>query len=162
MNNARQRQFDVHDQAVQLASRVRNNVGDGAVRPSIELGEAGSLYLTRPRLADHLPDAATVIRQRIEQVYAQQSVLGEDGASHSVLPIAVTPERGAFIADLCRAERPSATLEIGMAWGLSTLHILAALAEVNHRAVLVEGLTQGLEGLIQLDVVFVALFRGAM
>lgn len=29
----------------------------------IELGEAGSLYLTRPRLADHLADAATVQRR---------------------------------------------------------------------------------------------------
>jgi NADPH:quinone reductase len=29
----------------------------------IELGEAGSLFLTRPRLADHLPDAATIGRR---------------------------------------------------------------------------------------------------
>lgn len=29
----------------------------------IELGEAGSLFLTRPRLADHLPDAETVQRR---------------------------------------------------------------------------------------------------
>lgn len=29
----------------------------------IELGEAGSLFLTRPRLADHLPDAETVRRR---------------------------------------------------------------------------------------------------
>ncbi|PZW38695.1 NADPH2:quinone reductase [Humitalea rosea] len=29
----------------------------------IELGEAGSLFLTRPRLADHLPDAATIQRR---------------------------------------------------------------------------------------------------
>jgi NADPH2:quinone reductase len=28
-----------------------------------ELGEAGSLFLTRPRLADHLADAATVQRR---------------------------------------------------------------------------------------------------
>jgi len=29
----------------------------------IELGEAGSLFLTRPRLADHLPDAQTIQRR---------------------------------------------------------------------------------------------------
>jgi NADPH2:quinone reductase len=34
-----------------------------------ELGEAGSLYLTRPRLKDHLPDAAT-IRARAAALYA--------------------------------------------------------------------------------------------
>jgi len=35
----------------------------------IELGEAGSLYLTRPRLADHLQDAGTVQR-RADEVFA--------------------------------------------------------------------------------------------
>jgi NADPH2:quinone reductase len=37
----------------------------GAVRDldPLELGEAGSLFLTRPRLADHLPDAATIQRR---------------------------------------------------------------------------------------------------
>jgi NADPH2:quinone reductase len=35
----------------------------------IELGEAGSLFLTRPRLADHLADAATVQR-RADDVFA--------------------------------------------------------------------------------------------
>jgi NADPH2:quinone reductase len=34
----------------------------------IELGEAGSLFLTRPRLADHLPDAAT-IRRRAADIF---------------------------------------------------------------------------------------------
>ena len=34
----------------------------------IELGEAGSLFLTRLRLADHLPDAAT-IRRRAADVF---------------------------------------------------------------------------------------------
>ncbi|MBP0445872.1 quinone oxidoreductase [Roseomonas sp. SSH11] len=42
----------------------------GAVRDldPIELGEAGSLFLTRPRLADHLPDATTV-RRRAADVF---------------------------------------------------------------------------------------------
>ena len=34
----------------------------------LELGEAGSLFLTRPRLADHLPDAAT-IRRRADDIF---------------------------------------------------------------------------------------------
>ena len=43
----------------------------GSVRDldPIELGEAGSLFLTRPRLADHLPDAAT-IRRRADDIFA--------------------------------------------------------------------------------------------
>ena len=35
----------------------------------IELGEAGSLFLTRPRLADHLPDGPTV-RRRASDIFA--------------------------------------------------------------------------------------------
>jgi NADPH:quinone reductase len=35
----------------------------------IELGEAGSLFLTRPRLADHLADAATV-QHRADEIFA--------------------------------------------------------------------------------------------
>jgi NADPH2:quinone reductase len=35
----------------------------------IELGEAGSLFLTRPRLADHLPDAETT-RGRAGEIFA--------------------------------------------------------------------------------------------
>ena len=34
-----------------------------------ELGEAGSLYLTRPRLNDHLPDAGT-IQARADALYS--------------------------------------------------------------------------------------------
>ena len=58
------------------ATRVRGLVVNyGAVSGSlddldpIELGEAGSLFLTRPRLADHLADAATVQR-RANDVFA--------------------------------------------------------------------------------------------
>ena len=35
----------------------------------IELGEAGSLFLTRPRLADHIQDAATT-RKRAHEIFA--------------------------------------------------------------------------------------------
>ena len=35
----------------------------------IELGEAGSLYLTRPRLADHIPDQAT-LQRRADDIFA--------------------------------------------------------------------------------------------
>ncbi len=43
----------------------------GSVRDldPIELGEAGSLFLTRPRLADHLPDAATT-RRRAADIFS--------------------------------------------------------------------------------------------
>lgn len=75
--------------------------------------------------------SAEAIRRRIEQTYAARSALGEDGIAYPIGPISVTSERGEFIAGLCRANRPCATLEVGMAWGMSTLHILAALIEAG-------------------------------
>jgi NADPH2:quinone reductase len=44
---------------------INYGAASGAVRDlnPIELGEAGSLFLTRPRLADHLPDAETIGRR---------------------------------------------------------------------------------------------------
>jgi predicted O-methyltransferase YrrM len=68
------------------------------------------------------------IRARIEEIYRSGKVLGEDGSEYSLGEVSVTPERGRFLVDLCRAENAKATLEIGMAWGLSTLFLLEALA----------------------------------
>jgi predicted O-methyltransferase YrrM len=48
---------------------------------------------------------------------------------YDILPAAVTPDRGAYLAKVCREVRPAATVEVGMAWGLSTLWILKALLE---------------------------------
>ncbi|HEY2105528.1 MAG TPA: hypothetical protein VGH29_07070, partial [Candidatus Binataceae bacterium] len=69
------------------------------------------------------------IAARIEQIYSAKSVKGEDGTMHSIVPAALPPERGGFLLEMCRAQRPIATLEVGLAWGLSTLHIFQALAE---------------------------------
>ncbi len=70
---------------------------------------------------------AAELRRFIEELYARGTVHGEDGTEHRIFPNSVTPDRGAFIRDVCRAERARSVLEIGMAWGLSTLHILEGL-----------------------------------
>jgi len=68
------------------------------------------------------------IREIIREIYRSGLVHGEDGAEYPIENTSVTPERGRFIGDLCRAEHATATIEIGMAWGLSTLFLLEALA----------------------------------
>jgi predicted O-methyltransferase YrrM len=113
----------------ELPGRDQNHNGNGAKPPERSAPNSEERGSAPSRVEARL-DAAC-IRRRIEQIYARQSILDDAGVNRAILPIAVTPERGAFIADLCRAERPAATLEVGMAWGLSTLHILAALAEVH-------------------------------
>jgi predicted O-methyltransferase YrrM len=74
-------------------------------------------------------EPARRIRASIERIYAAQSVQGEDGVTYSIMPVAVPPERGRFLLEVCRAHGGARTLEVGMAWGLSTLHIFQALAE---------------------------------
>jgi predicted O-methyltransferase YrrM len=75
--------------------------------------------------------AAGAIRRQIEQLYATRRLIGDDGVVCELDTLSVTAERGAFIAGVCREYRPAATLEIGMAWGMSTLFMLEALAEIG-------------------------------
>ena len=72
---------------------------------------------------------AARLRKFIERVYGDGIVRGEDGTQHPISPASITPDRGAFIRDICISEGASHTIEIGMAWGMSTLFILEALLE---------------------------------
>jgi predicted O-methyltransferase YrrM len=69
------------------------------------------------------------IRAEIDKLYSEGIGHGEDGFTMSLYPTSVTPGRGKFVGDLVRQLKPDATLEIGMCWGLSTLHILEAMVE---------------------------------
>jgi predicted O-methyltransferase YrrM len=82
--------------------------------------------IARRELTLALPDSQN-IRNRIGEIYQQGYVIGDDGARHSISPMAVASWRGEFVRDLCIAERATSCVEVGMAWGLSTLHIIEAL-----------------------------------
>lgn len=69
------------------------------------------------------------ISAAIARAYSTNSVRGSDGQLHSIVPASVPQERGEFLYRICRAERPQTTLEVGMAWGLSTLFIMRALID---------------------------------
>jgi len=69
------------------------------------------------------------IRAEIDRLYREGIVYGDDGFSRSLYPTSVTPGRGKFLGDLVRRLKPAATLEVGMGWGLSTLHMLEAMVE---------------------------------
>jgi predicted O-methyltransferase YrrM len=72
------------------------------------------------------PTAAR-LRRFIEDIYARGTIRDADGVEHQIFPESVTPDRGAFVRDVSRDERAGSVLEIGMAWGLSTLHIQEGL-----------------------------------
>jgi predicted O-methyltransferase YrrM len=71
------------------------------------------------------------LEKSIEELYGRGTILGEDGTEFKILPMSLTPERGAFLRDVCRAERPQVTIEIGMAYGISTLFIVQTLLETG-------------------------------
>jgi predicted O-methyltransferase YrrM len=67
------------------------------------------------------------IRERISEIYRLGYVVGEDDVRYPIAPISVASWRGEFVRELCADERATSSVEVGMAWGLSTLHILEAL-----------------------------------
>lgn len=75
-------------------------------------------------------DISTAIREHVNAMFEREIVEG-DGGTYKIFPASLTPDRGAVVSAVCRAIRPSATLEVGMAWGVSTLLILEALTETG-------------------------------
>lgn len=74
-------------------------------------------------------EIAKRLEKFIASTYESGTILDESGVEHSISPDSVSPRRGGFLHDLIRSERALATLEIGMAWGLSTLAMVQALVE---------------------------------
>jgi len=63
-------------------------------------------------------------------MYAGDPQPGADGEMHPIdAATGICPAEGLWVYELCRQLRPQATLEIGLAYGFSTLYFLAALAE---------------------------------
>ena len=65
----------------------------------------------------------------LERLYRENAVVHRDGKRRPLCPPGITPDRGQYLFDLVRALRPSVTLEIGFAYGLSTLFIAEALRQ---------------------------------
>jgi predicted O-methyltransferase YrrM len=76
------------------------------------------------------PSSATAesIHQRICEIYARGFALGEDDQPHDT-GWGLAPARGEFVFNMCRDSGALKSLEVGFAFGISTLCILAALAE---------------------------------
>jgi len=80
------------------------------------------------------PAQARAVGALIRRIYKDRTVRGTDDQLYEIYPAALTPDRGAYLANIVREVRPSRTVEIGLAWGLSTLFILRALLENGHDA----------------------------
>jgi predicted O-methyltransferase YrrM len=65
----------------------------------------------------------------IEAIYRDQSLTATDGTVHQPFPVSIKRNEGEALYHLVRTIKPAATLEVGTAWGLSTLFICQALAD---------------------------------
>jgi hypothetical protein len=81
------------------------------------------------RLPSANSELARALREEIRRTYLLGYVVGSDGRRYEIFADCITPERAAFVESACSFARPTATLEIGMAWGMSTLGILSTLCE---------------------------------
>jgi predicted O-methyltransferase YrrM len=68
----------------------------------------------------------------LEQLYRDGSLRDGSGTAYELFPTSIEYQSGLALYGLTRAVRPTATLEIGMAYGLSTLWICQALTENGH------------------------------
>jgi predicted O-methyltransferase YrrM len=75
-------------------------------------------------------------RSALLSMYNGELQLGSDGERHSLDGTAIGPEQGMWLYDLCREAKPKTTLEIGLAYGYSTVYFLAAICEngVGHHS----------------------------
>ena len=96
------------------------------------------------------------LRRHLGRVYDSGQLTDEDGQSRSILPSGMPRESGSRLRDLIVSERATTTIEVGLALGLSTLHICDALLAHDpagrHTAIdPLEGSHYGNAGLISLS-----------
>lgn len=81
------------------------------------------------RVLEVLPEDYTRI---LLSMYAGQEQMGSDGVMHRIdRSTKISPEQGMCIYTLCQKIKPQKTLEIGFAYGFSTLYFLAAIESNN-------------------------------
>jgi predicted O-methyltransferase YrrM len=67
-------------------------------------------------------------RGLLESMYRGEPQLGTDGRRHELDGLTrIAPTEGMWLHDLCRRVKPETTLEIGLAYGFSTVFFLAAI-----------------------------------
>ena len=86
--------------------------------------------VTRKRAERLLTTLDPPFRSALLSMYRGEPQAGSDGQLHAIdQSTRIAPSQGIWLYDLCLSMRPRATLEIGMAYGYSTLFILAAIVK---------------------------------
>ncbi len=82
-----------------------------------------------PPIEQQLARLDATCRDRLLSMYGGHAQLGVDGVEHALdASTRISPDEGLCLYDLYVAARPANSLEVGMAFGFSTLYFLAAIA----------------------------------
>jgi predicted O-methyltransferase YrrM len=85
-----------------------------------------------PGADDALSTLDPRFRSRLLSMYRGEPQLGADGQIYSIDDhTRISPSEGLWLYSLCVSLKPKATVEIGMAYGYSTLYFLASLAKLK-------------------------------
>lgn len=84
--------------------------------------------VTKPEIQP-APRENQALHPLLAQIYATQTVVDRSGNSYELFECGVTPEQGQFMWNLIRREEIQRTIEIGGAYGLSSLFICDALSK---------------------------------
>lgn len=76
---------------------------------------------------DHLDPLDPKFRNALISMYKGEQQLGIDGKLHQLDGTRIAPREGMWLYNLCLSQKPESILEIGLAYGFSTLYILAAI-----------------------------------
>jgi predicted O-methyltransferase YrrM len=69
-------------------------------------------------------------RSALLSLYRGEPQIGSDGTRHSIdSRTRISPSQGIYLYELCLSVKPKSTLEIGMAYGYSTIYFLASIAQ---------------------------------
>ncbi len=72
---------------------------------------------------------SAMVNAVLERLYREREVVHRNGRRKPLFPPGVTEQRGQYLFDLVRQVRPKITLEVGFAYGISTLFICEALRQ---------------------------------
>lgn len=97
----------------------------------------GSVMFWKKQQTVHPPSPDEILsplpqpfRAALLSMYSGEPQLGSDGERHSLEgKVLIGAEQGMRLYNLCREVKPKNTLEIGLAYGYSTLYFLAAIRE---------------------------------
>ncbi|MBI3288892.1 MAG: class I SAM-dependent methyltransferase [Elusimicrobia bacterium] len=68
-------------------------------------------------------------RSPLISMYRGEQQLGADGRRYPIMRTGISPSQGMWLYNLCVSVKPKSTIEIGMAYGYSTIFFLAAISK---------------------------------